>query len=200
MFFLCLVWVSAASLRAQPVNLADSLRGVLQYKPQLLLRFDTRHSFVTGRSAKIWGIKAGLNWRKTLSAGVGYNWLQTEFTEPYEHDHALFEGRLRFRYVAPFIEYTFFRRGPWEATVPVQAGMGISFVKGDRGEKFKRGRIMLYEPAMTIEYKIFNLIGVGGGLGYRLMLVNNREISQRFTSPVYLVRARLILDGLMPKN
>jgi hypothetical protein len=49
---------------------------------------------------------------------------------------------------------------------------------------------------MSCEYKIFKLIGVGVGCGYRIMLKNNRAIEQQFTSPVYALRVRLIFDEL----
>jgi hypothetical protein len=37
---------------------------------------------------------------------------------------------------------------------------------------------------------------VGAGFGYRIMLKNNRDIEQQFTSPVYALRLRLIFDEL----
>jgi len=40
------------------------------------------------------------------------------------------------------------------------------------------------------------ILGVGIGLGYRIMLKNNRAIDQQFTSPVYALRVRLIFDEL----
>jgi hypothetical protein len=40
------------------------------------------------------------------------------------------------------------------------------------------------------------VLGVGVGLGYRIMLKNNRGIEQQFTSPVYALRVRLIFDEL----
>jgi hypothetical protein len=49
---------------------------------------------------------------------------------------------------------------------------------------------------MAFEYKIMKVLGVGVGLGYRIMLKNNRGIEQQFTSPVYALRVRLIFDEL----
>jgi len=45
---------------------------------------------------------------------------------------------------------------------------------------------------MIVEYKILKLIAVGGGIGYRLMLIENNELGKRFTSPFYMVRLRLL--------
>jgi hypothetical protein len=49
---------------------------------------------------------------------------------------------------------------------------------------------------MNLEYKILNLVGVGAGLGYRIMLKNNSEIDHSFTSPIYVIRFRLIFDEI----
>jgi hypothetical protein len=78
-------------------------------------------------------------------------------------------------------------------------GVGNSFlrVNDEQGSRvINRDKVVLYEPGMAFEFKILNLIGVGAGFGYRIMLKNNRGIEQQFTSPVYALRARLIFDEL----
>ena len=51
--------------------------------------------------------------------------------------------------------------------------------------KQNEGLIVLYEPAMILEYAVLPFIGIGGGVGYRLMLKNNKAINERFTAPTY---------------
>jgi hypothetical protein len=84
--------------------------------------------------------------------------------------------------------------------VPVQIGIGQSFVRyeinGLRTD-VRKDNIVLYEPGMNVEYKMFNILGLGGGVGYRIMLKNNKEIDQQFTSPVYVIRIRLIFDEIL---
>jgi hypothetical protein len=102
-------------------------------------------------------------------------------------------------YVAPFIEYSFYQRGPWELITPIQLGVGNSFLQYSTPEGkqvINKSRVVLYEPGMAFEYKILKLLGVGVGFGYRIMLKNNRAIDQQFTSPVYALRVRLIFDEL----
>lgn len=111
-------------------------------------------------------------------------------------------GKIRMHYGGPFAEYSFYRKGPWEATIPLQVCWGKSSIVWSDGDTRRRGltgAILVYEPAMTIEYKVLGLIGVGGGIGYRLMLMNNREISQQFTSPLYLIRLRFITDAVIAR-
>ena len=178
------------------------MRQVFKSKPVFTAKLDTRNSFITGQSANIFGIKAGFSWKKTLTIGLGYNWLSSKHLETILEDENELTGRLKFRYVSPFIEYVFYRKGPWEAVVPVQVGMGKSFYKAKSDTEAIRtsvGYVMLYEPAMTVEYKVFNLIGFGAGVGYRLMLVNNHEIDERFTALVYMLRVRVIFEEVKKK-
>jgi hypothetical protein len=187
---------------AQTINLSDSLYHVLKQKPVPSFKIDTRNSFITGTGAKVYGIKAGLSYRKSLTIGIGYNFIGTELKEEMVVGQSVRTGDIKMRYVAPFLEYSFYKKGNWEAMVPVQLGFGKSFVQyqTDAGkQKIKMDNVILYEPGMAIEYKILNLIGVGGGVGYRIMLRNNKEIEQQFTSPVYVIRIRLIFDEIYKK-
>lgn len=187
------------SSAGQTINLSDSLSKVMKIKPMPTAKFDSRNSFITGRSARIQGVKAGVSFGKVLTIGLGYNWLGTGFTERVVVGNDSYEATLKLRYIAPFIEYSFYKKGPWEAAVPVQLGFGRSFLQiNELGSKRKinEGSIVLYEPVMTVEYKVLNVIGFGGGLGYRIMLKNNHDIRQQFTSPVYVLRIRLIFDEI----
>jgi hypothetical protein len=182
---------------AQSVNLSDSLRNVFKQPVTPVFKLDTRNSFVTGRSAQIWGVKAGVSFGKRMNLGLAYSWLHTDITKPLSEPNQNLSGLIRLRYFGPFAEYTFYRKGNWEATVPLQLGIGKSFLAEETGEitgRLNEGNIFLYEPAMVVDYKILNLIAVGGGVGYRLMLLNNRNLDQRFTAPVYMIRLRVLLD------
>lgn len=181
----------------QSINLSDSLRHVLRNKPVPTVKLDSRNSFITGQSARIYGVKIGLSYIKRLSFGLGYNWLLNDFETQVSLPTGVVNGNVEMRYIAPFVDYSFFKKGPWEANVPVQLGFGRSFIKlgSDAGNSVvSSGGIVLYEPSMTVEYKILNLIGVGGGLGYRIMLKNNKLIDEQFSSPVYVIRLRIIFD------
>ena len=206
--FLLLVTLSLFFLRsnqteAQSINLADSLRNVLKNKPSPTIKIDTRNSFITGQSARILGVKLGLSFGKRLSFGVGYNWLQSEINEPIDLPTGTVVGLVKMKYIAPFIDYSFYKKGHWEANVPVQIGFGRSYVQLEKStgrSHVAMGSIMLYEPTMIVEYKVLNLIGLGGGIGYRIMLKNNELLNQQFSSPVYVLRFRVIFDELLIRS
>ena len=184
---------------SQTSNLSDSLSHVFRQRITPSFKFDTRNSFITGSSAKIYGIKAGVNFGKRLSVGIGYNFIGTELMEDVLVNDQKLTADIRMNYVAPFIEYSFYQRGPWELITPIQFGVGNSFLQYSTTEGkrvINKSRVVLYEPGMAFEYKILKVLGVGVGFGYRIMLKNNRAIDQQFTSPVYALRVRLIFDEL----
>lgn len=185
---------------AQTVNLSDSLRMVFKQKKSPSFKFETRNSFITGSTAKVYGIKAGISYGKRFSIGLGYNFIGTELTQELElPDNSILPADIRMNYLAPYAEYSFYQKGPWEVSVPIQLGVGKSFLRYESNDEkvvINRNTVVIYEPGMTFEYKILKLIGVGAGFGYRIMLRNNPEIEQQFTSPVYALRLRLIFDEL----
>jgi len=201
--FLMLLFFSlmpSAVINAQAINLSDSLKQVFKNVPSPTIKIDTRNSFITGQSARVYGVKIGLSYGKRLSFGLGYNWLHSEIEEQIALPTGTVTGLIKLKYIAPFIDYSFYKKGKWEANVPVQIGFGRSFIQ----VKEKTGNsnlawqsVVLYEPTMTIEYKVLNLFGLGGGIGYRIMLKNNELIDQQFSSPVYVLRFRVIFDELI---
>jgi hypothetical protein len=184
---------------AQTINLGDSLRHVFKQRVSPSIKFDTRNSFITGRTATVYGVKGGVNFGTRLSVGLGYNFIGTELTEEVIFEGELVRADIRMNYIAPFLEYSFYQRGPWVVSTPIQFGIGNSFLcyDSETGRRnFSKGRVVVYEPGMAFEFKILKLIGVGAGMGYRIMLKNNRDIEQQFTSPIYALRVRLIFDEI----
>jgi hypothetical protein len=79
-------------------------------------------------------------------------------------------------------------------------GIGSSYygyVNDSLGQKkIDRGGIILYEPAITGQYKLTKWFGLGFGAGFRLMLVNNKAIDAKFNSPVYIFKAKVFIAEL----
>lgn len=200
-FLLAIFLIGAsASAQSQPVNLGDSLRHYFQEEGKFIIRIDTRNSFITGRTAQIRGIKAGISYGDRLSIGIGYNWLKKGFDQnlnlgPDDNQYSV-NSQLHFMFISPFAEYVFYVKRGFSVAIPIQIGLGTSWLSYNdiAGNKARTDRkfIMLYEPAMTVEQKFLKYFAVGGGIGYRLMLKNNKEVDARFTSPIYLIRLRIL--------
>lgn len=207
MYFLRIIL--AASLNFIYFNgsaqLLDSLQNHLTHKPKFFIKLDSRNSFVASRSARITGIKLGYDYNNSLRFGIGANWLNKAVIKPRlltNGNGELYTVRaaLKIFYLSPFSEYVFFRNKRWEHTINLQLGFGKSWVnyKDYRGVKFTENQkfILLYEPSMITQYKVLPWLGIGCGVGYRLLLLNNKSSGANFNSPVYVLKSRLFFDEL----
>lgn len=199
LLFSCLI-IGLFSLKAQ---LKDSLAKHFNVKPKFSARLDSRNSFVATQNARIFGIKIGWEYNDAIKLGIGYNRLDSKISKPrYEINNETsgfdtLESVLKFEYLSPFFEYVFFKTKRWEHAIPVQIGIGNSryeYIDKSGIVHYENYRpVVLYEPAMTTQYKIFPWIGIGAGVGYRLMLVGNRQINDNFNSPIYILRLKVFL-------
>jgi hypothetical protein len=199
LLIMCLWMLCCVNSNAQ---LISSLKDQFKQKPKFSLRFDTRNSFIANKAAKIRGIKFGLDYGKDVTVGMSFNWLDKKFstTKNVMQGEDTVVAHLDFGYLGAYFEYTFYRTEHWEISIPVQIGIGSTFF-GFRDEKNKQQRlyqkpIIVYEPSMTADYKFWRYLGVGAGVGYRLMLVNNKDIEGNFNSPIYVLKLKVYLGDM----
>ena len=171
----------------------DSLQAAVKEKPRFTFKFDTRNSFISNQRAEIFGFKLGVDFNKKIRIGGGLHTLNTAL---YKDKNLLSsEGidttvsmGLHFGYFAYYIEYVFYKTNRWEFSVPLQMGWGDSrYEYVFNGKKFVQDKktIVVYESAVSGQYKFFKWLGVGADVGLRLMLRNNRAIPESFNSPIY---------------
>ena len=171
-------------------QLFDSIRTSFDYKPKFLLKFDTRNSFISNQYAKIHGIKVGLSFNKTTNIGIGYHWMPKRPLEPTLLNSNKID--LKFGYAVAFFEYNFYKSKYWSAEIPVQIGLGkAQYDDLDLAITIGSSWIIIYEPAMTIEYKFLKYFGIGGGVGFRLAIKSNQQIKESFTAPEYILRVKI---------
>ena len=176
-------------------QLFDSIRTSLDYKPKFLVKFDTRNSFISNQYAKIHGIKVGLSFNKTTNIGIGYHWMPKRSIE--FNSHNLNKVDLKFGYAAAFFEYNFYKSKRWSGEIPVQIGLGkAQYTDADLAVSKASSWIIIYEPAMTIEYKFLKYFGLGGGVGFRLAIKSNQQIKESFTAPEYILRFKIYFGDI----
>ncbi|MCB0792336.1 MAG: hypothetical protein H6595_04945 [Flavobacteriales bacterium] len=187
----------AAFLLAAPApagaQLLDTIGSFLRVKPRISVIVDTRGSFISNRNVRIMGVKLGLEHGGRVRYGIGYNFL----ISPIERDQAIgpdgnvVTTHLRFGYVAPYFGYTFFVRRHWEVSIPVQFGIGSgSLVYRDEGgarRRSQRTTVVLYEPAMQVQYRLIKYAAIYLGWGYRLVARTSASLNEQFTAPIYLL-------------
>lgn len=185
-------------LTSANAQLLDSIALFTQEPPKPTFSLDSRGSFISNQNVRLLGVKVGLEHAGRVRYGIGYSFLGT----PVEREEQVQEGgatrtvttRMRLGYVTPFFAYTFYRRGPWEVSIPVQIGIGGGSVVYDdlegRRQKLKSAFVFLYEPAMVVQYRFLEYFAVGGGLGYRLVFTN-ASLDERLNAPVYIIGVRI---------
>lgn len=194
----------------------DSIRTSFHKKPRILAGFATKTTFIDGFRSPIFTARAGVEWGRTVRMGAGVSWLKLSRyrtgidNTPFYLDKVFSDSAglhtvhpaLEFRYVNVFFEYIYFHSRRWQFSVVLQAGAGDSRYKYNfNGETITESPhwILLYEPAVSGQYKLLPWLGVGFDAGLRLMAVTNKNIGYRFHSPVYDFRAVIFWGNLYRK-
>jgi hypothetical protein len=201
---------------AQPT--LDTIQWCLTQKPSLFGKLDTRNSFFYNSRIKIFGIKAGLNFGKRLSLGLGYNQIypfakvtknfdkQIYYTDTNNRPDSV-TAKLKLFYFSAHVEYIFYQVKHWQLSMPLEIGIGQTAYRYElshRKHNVEQHACLVYEPAVSIEYRFVKWIGVGADVGFRFMLTNSKVLNQKFNSPVYafklLIYYNEIFKSLFPNT
>jgi hypothetical protein len=167
-------------------QLIDSIRNSFQYPPKPLFSLETRNAFITNQLVKVRAVKAGVSFNRTTKVGLTYNWLRDDVFSVNDTTKTV-----RFNYIAPFMEYVFYKDGRFTISIPVRLGIGNAHYRTVDKEKLNKEWIMVYEPAMQAEMRFLRYFGISAGIGLRLMLKNNTALEEKFNSPIYTLGFRI---------
>lgn len=200
--FIAIVFCVSFCAEAQDADLpslTDSVRSAFTEEPRLIARLNTHNAFVTGRPIRTYGAKLGLSYGERVTVGLGYNWMR-HGESVIRQTNGIDELReLRMAYVSFFFEYSFLYRKNWQIIIPVSCGVGRNrelLSETPSRTSVNSRAIVLYEPAMIAEYHFLRYFGIGAGVGFRLMIVSNREIPEQFTAPTWQLRFRVKLGQI----
>lgn len=177
-------------------QLFDSIRFDLKKKPTFHYKLDSRSAFIGNRNANVWGIKVGIGYNKRVRFGLGYNYLKSRLPakvnlrSPVTNEPI--KTRLRMRYVSLYTEYVYYRKHRWELSVPVQLGIGstkyVSFSNANENIQSRGYLVILYEPCLSVNYRILPYLALGTEMGLRLAIYKNKEIKEQLTAPIYVFK------------
>ena len=98
-------------------------------------------------------------------------------------------------------EYIAYRKDPWQITIPLQLGYGSSyfqyFDKDDHNRRIFEHGVLVFQPGVNAQYKLLKWVGVGAGLGYRFLLVNNPEIETKMNSPIFSIGLKIFIGEIV---
>ncbi|MES2592558.1 MAG: hypothetical protein V4608_11780 [Bacteroidota bacterium] len=138
----------------------------------------------------------GLNYSNRVHLGIGYNQLYppaSDFDKKVyfssstaTHDSA--NATLKLFYISAQAEYVYFQSKQWHLSIPLQIGVGETYYQyksENRKHKIEKNVILIYEPAVSVEYKFAKWAGIGIDTGFRFMVTDYRRLTQKFSSPTY---------------
>jgi hypothetical protein len=200
-FLLVLTFVSM-TVKAQYL---DSLGDVVRGKANIDLRLESRWSFVNNELITISGVRVGAAFEKKLRLGGGLSWLKTpysqiESTVNENGESVLVTRYFKLAYLAAYADVVFYKTKRWQLSVPLQIGAGFTWyqtVPQYQLNKMDSKRFLfLYEPGITVQFKLTRWFGLGSDVAYRFTLKNNKKISEQLSSPTYSFKIMFWLDQL----
>jgi hypothetical protein len=179
-------------------NQASNNRKIKPY-----FQLDSYYSFIGNRSADVIGFKAGIEWNNKWRFAAGYNQIKSDIVEnkvlptseiQYANNDTM-RAQLYLRYFPLMAEYVFYDKDAWQLSAPINLGYGRSYfqyygINNQKRRIFEHG-VMVSELGLNAQYKIMKWFGLGAGVGYRVMLLNNPAIDTKFSSPIFSFRIKL---------
>lgn len=169
-------------------------------KIKFLAKIETRNSFVQTHHATFLGIRAGFEFKFPIRCGIGYYWMLTNFNsnfyKPSDYGQTDPNARPKLRYAIGYIDYSFYEEDDWTLSVPVQIGIGETLYRSENNNRFANALVVPMEAGIAVDYLFTKWVGFGVGLGYRVMLKNNKQVKENFNSPYYQIRLNILFTEI----
>lgn len=197
-------WVLLLPLVFQAQYL-DSLDDVIRGKANIDLRYESRWSFVNNELISISGVRVGAAYEKKLRLGGGVSWLKTPYSQIQsvvneKGETVLKSTYFKLAYLAGYADVVFYKTKRWQLSVPLQIGVGMTWYQDVPQYQFQNRNssqfLFLYEPGITVQYKLTRWFGLGSDVAYRFTLKNNKKISEQLSSPTYSFKLLFWVDQL----
>lgn len=163
-------------------------------------------------------MKAGLSFGKRVFIGLGYNQIYPNAKATKNFDKQIYltneqnaidsvTAKLQLFYFSAQVEYIYYRNKHWQLSMPLQIGVGQTAYKYEwlgKRRYDERYTCLIYEPAVSVEYRFVKWIGVGADVGFRFMLTESKALNSKFNSPTYafklLIYYNEIFKSLFPNS
>lgn len=183
----------------------DSLNVVFNYKRSIDARLESRISFINNELISVAGARLGVAFQRKLRLGAGLSWLKsdvknTSYTMRSDGFSDTNVTYLKFAYICYYVDFVFHKTKRWQLSVPIQLGTGASWFQKRSdyysGNKDKKYFLLLYEPGITAQFKMFKWLGLGSDVGYRFTMKNNKKVGEKLSSPTYSFKLLIWFDQL----
>ncbi|MBT8327335.1 MAG: hypothetical protein KJP21_06400 [Bacteroidia bacterium] len=182
-------------------SLRDSIKLTLKHSPKTFVGFHNRNTFIRSNQTKLYGIIAGLDYNKKIKLFVGlYGFGQENKTELINNSDFVEDTVTRYlstNNLSIGIDYTYFTKGKFRLSVPLQIGFGGLYQEYfSRGDIIKSDQSALFpiETGTNAYLELLPWTGIKAGVGYRLSLGNKNVL--KLTSPYYNLGLAVLLGEL----
>lgn len=194
-------------------QMIDSLRFFLHNNYSIDARLSSKLSFIDNQLTKVSGLRLGMVFQRKLRVGAGVDWLKTDFsrgfnmfgidpvTRDFSNEENEFETKYyKLMYFCLYADFVFYKTKHWQLSVPIQIGTGASWFNQNKyynfGDPEPKYFVFLYEPGITVQYKLTKWLGGGVDICYRFALQNIEKTNVRLNSPSYAFKFVFLLDQL----
>ena len=169
----------------------DTLHNVFNQRSHIDARLESRYGLINNTATMVRGVRLGIVFNRKLRLGGGLSWLNTNYFESkidiLENNEVLITDRfLKLTYFCFYADFVFHKTKRWQLSVPIQAGGGVAWYQDHSKydwQAYPKYPIFLYEPGITVQFKIFRWLGVGSDVGCR-MVIKDQRIKERISSPI----------------
>lgn len=184
------------SLQSQII---DTLALLFKGHYSIDARLESRNSFIDHQLVSVNGARLGLSFARKFKLGIGISWLNSEVRSPIYTPEK--PDYLKFGYVDYYLDYVFYKTKRWQLSVPIQLGTGVSWYQQKNTYSFRDSKVpkyflFLYEPGISVQFKVFKWMGFGTDVAYRFTLPNNRDAARQLSSPTYSFKLLFWFDQL----
>lgn len=198
-FIFFLIW--SANCHAQ---FLDTFKVLLHSKPSIDARLESRYSFFNNNATKVSGVRLGLSFRRKLRVGIGYSWLATDVVDnklitDYNGNQAVVGNYMKFGYVCYYADFVFHKTKRWQLSVPIQVGTGMYWTQYRDGMNMIRSKkraLLIYEPGITAQFKVFRWLGLGIDVCGRIVVKNTKYVGEKLNSFVLAPKLLIWFDQI----
>lgn len=171
----------------------------MRSKPSIDARLESRYSFFSNTATKVSGVRIGLSFRRKLRVGIGYSWLAGDVSDKLKTydpfgNTVLVDNYLKFGYFCYYADFVFYKNKRWQLSVPIQVGTGLAWFRHKENDvwiKSDKHFLLIYEPGISVQFKVFKWCGLGLDMGYRFALKNTNKVGDKLNS--FTVAPKLLI-------
>ncbi len=170
-------------------------------KPKFFFQFNNRGSFVQNHTAAVSAILLGLSYSKRVKFALTIGKVTSKvYKNILTQTGNIALGTLQMWFGGIHFEYSYFKNKHWEINLPINLSLSLSNYNYHEQNKTKVTNThpgITYEASTTLIYKPFSLIGIGGGVGYRLSYFGDLYLTKSFTSIIYNIELKVYFGELI---